>query len=76
MTFFCSSFDFRPQNWTSADVLTIFFAFHLTWGGKRTASNCGPWLGRVGIGGLVSGELRLVSGKFGIGRVGDGGPGL
>ena len=41
MTFFCSSLDFGLEDWTSADVLTFFFALHLTLGGKRTASNCG-----------------------------------
>ena len=25
MTFFCSSLDFRPENWTSADELNSFF---------------------------------------------------
>ena len=41
MTFFCSSLDFGPENCTSADVLTFFFALHLTLGEKRTAPNCG-----------------------------------
>ena len=40
MTFFCSSLDLGPKNWTSAEVLTFFFAIHLTLGGKQTASNC------------------------------------
>ena len=28
MTFCCSSLDFGPENWTSADVLTFFCSSH------------------------------------------------
>ena len=39
MTFFALHW---AENWTSANVLTFFFALHFTLGGKQTALNCAP----------------------------------